>query len=124
MDEGRCAKEKGGARRWGPVRIRWEGDTKVGAGAHGRRAARMGEGWGVSVCVGACQCVSVRVGARRCVSVHVGACWVGWGREGGGRRAWEEPGRTDGGRGGWEARQGAGGHGWGMGTRGLGLGRM
>ena len=30
MDEGWHAKEKGGARRWGPVRVSWEGDTKVG----------------------------------------------------------------------------------------------
>ena len=31
--------------RWGPVHVGWEGDAKVGAGTHGKRAACMGGGW-------------------------------------------------------------------------------
>ena len=85
MDEGRGAKEKGGACRWGPVHVSWEGDAKVGAGTH-RRAALMGGGWHTKVGAGTRRWGPAHEGGGQHTKVGAGAQRWGPAHKGGGRR--------------------------------------
>ena len=109
---GWCTWEKGGACRWGSVHVGWDGDVKVGAGAHGRRAACMGGGrraWEEG-----------GVHGRRAACMGGGRCaWEEGSTHGrrvaciGGQPAWEE----NGAHGRRVARMGGGGaHRWGPAT--------